>query len=139
MERLLTLPWDRLTRAEQRLALVEAELRGEADAACFDAHLTDEWRDRLAAFLVDNPDLSPEQAIYLELVVERQEAQQTMSPEERAYWWGIRSRQDPRVATLAHAWWDRVLVTLSRPTSEPCTRAWRPGIGGAATKELARV
>ncbi len=129
MERLLTLPWDRLTRAEQRLALVQAELRGEADAACFDEYLADKWRDSLAAWLVDHPDLSPEQAIYLDLVVERQEAQQTMSPEERAYWRVDRSRRDPRVATLAHAWWGSVLVALSPPTAEQ----WAGGSGLAGT------
>ena len=139
MERLLTLPWDRLTRAEQRLALVQAELRGEADGACFDAHLADEWRDGLAAWLVDNPDLSAEQAIYLELVVEPYQARQPRGSEELAYWRGGRSRRDPRVATLAHAWWGRVVVTLSPPTAEP----WAGGSGlvrgTAEAKEPARV
>lgn len=139
MERLLTLPWDQMTRAEQILALVQAGLRGEADAACFDARLADEWRDRLADWLVDHPDLSPEQAIYLELVVERQEARQTMSPEERAYWRGDRSRRDPRVATLAHAWWGSILITLSPPTAERWSGGSGLVAGSAARKEPARV
>ena len=139
MERLLTLPWDWLTRAEQRLALVQAELRGEADAACFDAHLADEWRDRLSAFLVDNPDLCPEQAIYLELVVERQEAQQTMSREECAYWRDDRSRRDPRVATLAHAWWSRVVVTLPPLAAKPWAGGSELDTDTAVTEEPALV
>ncbi len=134
MERLLTLPWDQLTRAEQRLALVQAELRGEADAACFDARLADEWRDRLAAWLVDNPDLSPEQGIYLELVVEPYQARQTTSPRNLAYWRDDRSRRDPRVATLAHTWWDSVLITLSQPTAEPWARGSGLVRGTAAAK-----
>ncbi len=139
MDRLLTLPWDQLTRAEQRLALVQAELRGEADAACFDARLADEWRDRLADWLVDHPDLSPEQAIYMELVVERQETQKTMSPVEGAYWRAGRSRRDPRVATLVHAWWDSVLITLSQPTAEPWARGSGLVRGTAAAKVPAQV
>ncbi len=115
-----------MTRAEQRLALVQAELRGEADAACFDARLADEWRDRLADWLVDHPNLSPEQGIYLRLVIERQETQKAMSPEERVYWWDDLSRRDPRVATLAHAWWDSVILTL-------------PLVERVATREVARV
>ncbi len=139
MDRLLTLPWDQLTRAEQRLALVQAELRGEADAACFDLRLADEWRDRLAAWLVDHPDLSPEQAIYLELVVERQETQKTMSAVDGAYWRSDRSRRDPRVATLAHAWWSRVVVTLPPLAAKPWAGGSELDTDTAATEEPALV
>ncbi len=120
MDTLLTRPWDRLTRAEQWLALVAAKLTGEELGAGFDERLADEWCERQASRLADNPDLSSEYLIYRELVVERGRAQQSMTREELAYWHDRRSQQDPRVLALAHAWWGRVVDTLPLLAGEPC-------------------
>ncbi len=130
MDRLLTRPWDWLTREEQRLALVAARRTGEELAASFDERLLDEWRDRQAERLALNPDLCSEDAVYLDLVVERSQAERPMTPDEVAYWHDHRSQQDPRVSTLAHAWWGRVVCALPLLLAGPCAVEIAVGVAG---------
>lgn len=112
MDRLLIVPWDRLTREGQRIALVAAQRSGEEKGAVLDGDAIEDWRDRGAEWLADNPDASPEYLVYLASVVEPAEARRTITPEELAYWHDRRGKRDPRVIAFAHAWWERVVDSL---------------------------